>query len=93
MDFGEQSQSNDLLVAERSLPEGLIGNPEESYAAGDMLDHHHLQSSILSASGDGVNVNPTANAIARKSANPIKSSALIERRFLSKDKDQSKIRI
>ena len=67
MDFGEQSQSNDLLVAERSLPEDTIGNLEESYAAGDMLDLQPMQSSILSASGDGANEDPTLNVVAEKS--------------------------
>lgn len=53
MDFAGHSQSDDLLVAERSLG-GDHGHLEESYA-GEMLDLNAMQSSVLSAEGDSRN--------------------------------------
>lgn len=69
MDFAGHSQSDDLMVAERSLG-GDHGHLEESYA-GEMLDLNAMQSSVLSAEGDSRNEPLPVKALLNRSADEI----------------------
>ena len=67
---------NETFQVERGLPGQNLGDLEESYAAGETLDLQHAQSSLLSATDDGLGEELPESGAKRLAGSPPPAKAI-----------------